>query len=140
MRTILVNCVFADGYAEDLPKSVSLDTDMLLMGMENLLINAAKFGPAGGTVVIEILADTALHFRVSDRGPGLHPYQIDRMFTVFSRMQQTGFEGGFGIGLAIAQRVAHAHGGTLKYADRVGGGAVFTLTLPLSSNRPENVI
>jgi signal transduction histidine kinase len=47
-------------------------------------------------------------------------------------MQQPGFKRGFGIGLAIAMRVAHAHGGSLDYADRPGGGAVFTLTLPMT--------
>jgi signal transduction histidine kinase len=109
------------------------------MGLENLLINAAKFGPANGVIGFEVFADSELHFCISDRGSGIHPDQIGRMFSVFSRIQKPGFNGefysGFGIGLAIAQRVAHAHGGTLKYADRMDGGAVFTLTIALASER-----
>ena len=136
VQVTFVDCVFAADYADGLPTSVSLDTDLLVMGLENLLINAAKFGPARGPIALEVFADTALHFCVSDRGPGIQPDQIGRMFSVFSRMQKPGFKGGFGIGLAIAQRVAHAHGGTLKYADRPDGGAVFTLSLPLSSDKP----
>jgi signal transduction histidine kinase len=81
-----------------------------------------------------VISDTALHFRISDRGPGIQPEQTERLFLLFNRLQQPGFKGGFGIGLAIARRVAHAHGGNLKYADRADGGAVFTLTLQM--NRP----
>ena len=135
VRIVFADCVFAVDYAEGLPTTVFLDQDLLLMGLENLLVNAAKFGPAGGSIGLEVLADSALHFCVSDRGPGIHPDQIGRMFSVFGRMQNPGFKSGFGIGLAIAQRVAHAHGGTLKYADRLDGGAVFTLTIPLASDR-----
>ena len=140
VRAIFVDYVFDVDYVEGLPTSVSLDTDLLLMGLENLLTNAAKFGPAGGVIGFEVLADTALHFRVSDRGPGIHDDQIERMFSVFHRMQQPGFKDGFGIGLAITQRVAQAHGGTLKYADRVDGGAFFTLSVPLSSDELESAL
>jgi signal transduction histidine kinase len=135
VQVIFVDDVFEVIYEDGLPTSVSLDHDLLLMGLDNLLINAAKFSPESAAITFEVFADTALHFRVSDRGPGIHPDQIERMFSVFSRMQQPGFKGGFGIGLAISQRVAHAHGGTLVYADRRDGGAVFTLTLPLSSEK-----
>jgi signal transduction histidine kinase len=83
------------------------------------------------------LADEALHFRVSDRGPGIPPDQIGRLFSIFNRMPQPAVKAGFGIGLAIVQRIALVHGGTLDYADRAGGGAVFTLTVPLSSDEPD---
>jgi signal transduction histidine kinase len=140
VRVIFVDCIFAVEYAEGLPTSTSVDPDLLLMGLENLLINAAKYGPVGGVIGLEVRADTALHFCVSDRGPGIRADQIERMFSVFNRMQQPGFKGGFGIGLAITQRVAHAHGGSLTYMDRVGGGAVFTLTLPLSTDQPVSTL
>jgi two-component system sensor histidine kinase KdpD len=102
------------------------------MALVNLLINAAKFSPDSGVIALDVFAGTALHFRVSDRGPGVHPDQIERLFFIFNRVQQSDFKNGFGIGLAMARRVAEAHGGTLEYATREGGGAVFTLTLPLT--------
>jgi signal transduction histidine kinase len=143
VRMVFVDSDFTVDYAQGLPTSASLDQELLLMGLENLLINAAKFGPASGAIGLEIFSDSALHFCVSDRGPGIQPDQIGRMFSVFSRMQKPGFKGelssGFGIGLAIVQRVAHAHGGTLKYADRLDGGAVFTLSIPLASDRAGSI-
>jgi two-component system sensor histidine kinase KdpD len=95
------------------------------------------YSPEQTAIAFEVLVDTALHFRISDRGPGIAPGQTERMFCVFTRLQQPGFTGGFGIGLAIARRIAQAHGGSLVYADRIGGGAVFTLSLPLSPVAPE---
>jgi signal transduction histidine kinase len=130
VRALFGKRVFALDLADGLPASASLDPDLLRMGLENLLINAAKFSPESGAITFEVFADTALYFRVSDRGPGIPPDQIGRLFSIYNRIQQNDFTGGFGIGLAIAQRVAHAHAGTLEYADRAGGGAVFTLTLP----------
>jgi signal transduction histidine kinase len=133
LRTLFVDRVFAFDYADGLPAWVSVDQDLLHMGLENLLINAAKFSPEGSAVALEIWADKALHLRVSDCGPGILPEHIERLFSPFQRLQQAGgAKGGFGIGLAIVRRVAQAHGGRLAYADRVGGGAVFTLTLPLA--------
>ena len=139
VRALFVDCVIETDYSEGVPTLVFLDQNLLLMGLENLLTNAAKYGPERVAIALEIFADTALHFRVSDRGLGIHPEHRARLFSIFNRMQQSDFKGGFGIGLAIVQRVAHAHGGSLKYADRPGGGAVFTLTLPLSSDTPGNL-
>ncbi len=131
VRPLFASRVFTLDSAADLPASVSVDQDLVLMVLENLLINAAKFSPEGSAVALDVSADQALHFRVSDRGPGIPAEQMGRLFAIFNRLQQSGFKGGFGIGLAIAQRVALAHGGSLSYADRAGGGAVFTLSLPL---------
>lgn len=131
VRALFAHHAFACD-AADLPGSVSADPELLRMGLENLLINAAKYSPGNTAVDLEVFADTALHFRVSDRGPGIPAGQVGRLFSIFSQAPQAGAKGGFGIGLAMAWRVAHAHGGSLAYADRSGGGAVFTLSLPLA--------
>ena len=123
---------FLHDFSADLPRVVSVDQELLMMGLENLLINAAKYSPEGSPVLLEVFADSALHFRISDRGPGIHPSQKSRPFSVFNRPQQAPLKEGFGIGLAIAQRVAVVHAGSLQYADRAGGGAVFTLAFPLN--------
>jgi signal transduction histidine kinase len=132
VQALFVDRVFVCDCAEGLPTAISVDQDLLLMALENLLINAAKFSPDSGVISLDVFAGTALYFRVSDRGPGVHPDQIERLFFIFNRVQQSDFKNGFGIGLAMARRVAEAHGGTLEYARREGGGAVFTLTLPLT--------
>jgi signal transduction histidine kinase len=131
VRALFVDRVFEVDYGAGLPPMVFLDQALLLMGLENLLINAAKYSPEKSAIALEMFADKALHFRVSDRGPGIDPDQVGRLFSIFKRTRKPDFNSGFGIGLAIAQRVAHAHGGTLEYADREGGGAVFTLTLSI---------
>jgi signal transduction histidine kinase len=132
VRALFVDRIFVCDCAEGLPTAISVDQDLLQMALENLLINAAKYSPDSGDIALDVFAGTALHFRVSDRGPGVHPDQIDRLFFIFNRVQQSDFKNGFGIGLAMARRVAEAHGGTLEYAKRGDGGAVFTLTLPLN--------
>jgi signal transduction histidine kinase len=132
VRALFAERVFVCDCAEGLPTALSVDQDLLQMALINLLINAAKFSPDSGVIALDVFAGTALHFRVSDRGPGVLPDQIERLFFIFNRVQQSDFKNGFGIGLAMARRVAEAHGGTLEYATREGGGAVFTLTLPLT--------
>jgi signal transduction histidine kinase len=132
VRPLFGDRAFAVDYAAGLPASVSVDPELLHMGLENLLINAAKFSPADSAITLDVFADAALHLRVSDRGPGIQAEQLGRLFSLFNRVQQAGYEGGFGIGLAITRRVAIAHGGNLDYTDRAGGGAVFTLSLPIN--------
>jgi two-component system sensor histidine kinase KdpD len=135
VQALFTDRVFVADYAADLPTGISGilgDADLLHMALDNLLTNAAKYSPEKTDIAFDVWVDAALHFRVSDRGPGVAAGQVSRMFSVFNRLQQPGFTGGFGIGLAIARRIAQAHGGNLLYADRAGGGAVFTLSLPLS--------
>ena len=124
--------VFAFDCAQGLPAATLLDPELLLMALENLLINAAKYSPESAAIALDVFADEALHFRVSDRGPGIQAGQLERLLSIYSRVQPNDFKSGFGIGLAITQRVARVHGGRLEYAQRAGGGAVFTLILPLS--------
>jgi signal transduction histidine kinase len=135
MQALFEARLFEFDYAEGLPTVAWADQELLFMALDNVLTNAVKFSPEGSSIRLEVFADSALHFRVSDRGPGIHPEHIARLYAIYNRLQQKDFTGGvtggFGIGLAIAQRVAQAHGGSLDYADRAGGGAVFTFSLPL---------
>jgi len=96
----------------------------------NLTDNARKY--AGDEPEIEITsgADT-VSVSVSDRGPGIPPRFAKRIFEPFFRADEsnTAASGGFGLGLAIARKLAADMGGTLTHAPRSGGGSVFTLTL-----------
>ncbi len=102
----------------------------LRRAIENLVQNALRYGGSAGIEVTE--TPQALVIRVADRGPGLAESELEKVFEPFyraegSRNRETG---GTGLGLAIARDVAESHGGTLKLANRAGGGLVATLTLP----------
>ena len=99
----------------------------------NLLGNALKFTPAGGTVTIRTGqhgADAVLE--VADTGIGIPADELPRIFDRFWRGQAAAQTSGSGIGLAIAAELARAHGGTLTADSEPGHGARFTLTLPLA--------
>jgi signal transduction histidine kinase len=106
----------------------SVDRDQLLSLLTNLLFNAIDAAPAGGEV--EVTTATApggtIRVTVADTGPGIDPAVAGRLFDPFATTKPTGT----GLGLTVARRVARDHGGTLTAANRPGGGACFTLTLP----------
>ena len=98
----------------------------------NLLDNALKYSPAGAPVELFVRrAGDRVAFAVADRGPGIPEAERERVFTAFYRPPHTPPEvGGAGLGLAIAQRLAEAQGGTVRLEARPGGGSVFTFELP----------
>jgi two-component system sensor histidine kinase BaeS len=99
----------------------------------NLLGNALKFTPAGGTVTIRTGqhgADAVLE--VADTGIGIPADELPRIFDRFWRGQAAAQTSGSGIGLAIAAELVRAHGGTLTADSEPGRGAKLTLTLPLA--------
>lgn len=92
----------------------------------NLLLNACQAQPAAGPV--EVLAeerDTEVIARVRDRGPGLDPQVRAHLFEPF-----TSTRGSTGLGLAVSRAIALDHDGRIEAAERAGGGAEFTVTLP----------
>ena len=98
----------------------------------NLLDNARKY--AGGPVAVHLAkrGDTA-EVAVIDRGVGIAPEHLPRLFDRFYRPDEsrTSETGGTGLGLAICREIAGAHGGTIEVASRVGEGTTFTVVLPL---------
>jgi two-component system, OmpR family, sensor histidine kinase KdpD len=98
----------------------------------NLLENAHKYSPRTEPVDIQLSrAGNVIEISVADRGPGVPPAERERIFEPFYRPKRsTPDAGSAGLGLSIALRLAMAQGGTLVYADREGGGSVFTLGLP----------
>jgi two-component system OmpR family sensor kinase len=103
------------------------DPVRLRQALDNLLSNAARHAP-GGAVVIEVAAGNGMvEVSVSDRGPGIAPQDLERVFEPGVR---SGAEAGSGLGLALARAIAEAHGGTLTVTSRPGEGATFTLAVP----------
>jgi signal transduction histidine kinase len=107
--------------------------------MDNLLTNAIRHAPDGGTVVLAVERRAGLlTLVVEDTGAGVPPGLADRLFEPFV----TGRADGTGLGLAIARELADAHGGRLILR-RVGGeqaghGAVFALELPQEDTWPQS--
>jgi len=97
----------------------------------NLVDNAFKYAPPGSSIELTGgLEKDALVFRVSDHGSGIPTSERDRVFTPFYRSPKASGQQSSGLGLSIARGLAEAQGGTLTYAERNGGGAMFELRLP----------
>ena len=112
---------------DELP-AVNGDYTQLEQLLTNLLENAARHTPAGGSVTVEARAEAgAVVLSVADEGPGVDPADVDTLFEPF----RTGrIAGASGIGLAICRAVAEHHHGTIAVGTSGAGGAVFTVTLP----------
>jgi signal transduction histidine kinase len=118
-----------------LPKLVG-EWDELRLGrvLDNLLDNAVKYSPRGGSVKVSIgtADDGAAVLSVSDRGEGIHESDLPHIFERFRRGQNVeGRIPGTGIGLAGVQRIVEQHQGTIAVDTRVGVGTTFTIRLPL---------
>jgi signal transduction histidine kinase len=117
------------------PGDCRLEGDATLLGraLANLLDNARKHGGGGATLTLKPRPHSLL-FEVEDRGAGFAPGEIERLTAAFARgerpRRQDGEpEGSLGLGLALVQRIARAHGGQLTFANRAEGGARVTLTV-----------
>jgi PAS domain S-box-containing protein len=116
------------------PVYVDGDPTRLSQVLQNLLVNAAKYTPDGGRIVLAVESNG--HFvtaRVTDNGIGLAPDQLESIFELF--MQAEGgaspTESGLGIGLTLARSLVELHGGTLEAASPgPGQGSTFTVRLP----------
>ncbi len=109
------------------------DRDRLLQVIVNLLDNALKFTPAGGAVTVAVTTEgVSAILSVSDTGPGIEPVDLPFVFDRFYRSQTARSTQGVGLGLAIVKGLVEAHGGTVDAAAAAGGGAVFTVRLPLA--------
>ncbi|WP_373986705.1 sensor histidine kinase [Duganella sp. BuS-21] len=107
--------------------------DLLGRAIENVVRNAIKHSPEGGEVELQARAlpdAKQLIIRVLDRGPGVAPADLDTIFQPFFRSSNASTEG-HGLGLAIAQHVIEAHGGSIKASNRAGGGLCVEMILPV---------
>lgn len=107
----------------------------LLSAISNLVSNAVRYTPAGGTVRVQWLrGPEGAAFSVSDTGPGIAPEHLPRLSERFYRVDRSRSRetGGTGLGLAIAKHVVQRHGGDLRIESQVGKGSTFTLFFPAS--------
>jgi signal transduction histidine kinase len=117
---------------DDQPLPVLADTSRIRQVLTNIMTNAAKYTPEGGSifVVAEHTADGTGQVRVRDTGQGIDAADIDRVFELFVRATRGG--DGLGIGLAVARRLVELHDGTITVSSEGAGlGSEFTVTLPV---------
>jgi two-component system, OmpR family, heavy metal sensor histidine kinase CusS len=101
----------------------------------NLIDNAAKYTPEGGSIRVTVgRADGLAVFTVADTGEGIPPEHLPRVFDRFYRVDKARSRemGGTGLGLAIAKSIVTAHGGRIELTSAVGAGTTATVTLPLA--------
>jgi len=110
------------------PDDVVADGFQLKHAVLNLVLNGLQATPAGGSIVVATGGDPRrLAIEVRDTGEGMGQAVLSRVFDAFFTTR----EGGTGLGLPIARRIAEAHGGTVFLRSREGEGTVATLALPL---------
>ena len=113
---------------------LDVDQARIVQSVANLLVNAAKFTPAGGRIVLRSEVEgPVVTFRVRDNGIGLEPESLAKIFELFAQTVIPGeAPAGLGIGLSLARQFAEMHGGTLSaHSEGLGHGSEFVLRLPV---------
>ena len=117
----------------DEPLQASADREKLGQILRNLLDNAVKFSPGGGTVTVEAHRRAGrVEVRVVDEGDGIPEAEREHIFSKFHRADSTGGYGGAGLGLFIARGLVMAMGGRIWVDSAEGGGSSFVFELPLA--------
>jgi signal transduction histidine kinase len=107
---------------------ISIDPVRIREVLMNLVSNALRYTPRGGTVIVRIApAAQGLEVRVEDTGAGIAPEDVPR---IFDRFYKGAGSSGSGLGLTIARRFIEAHGGAISAESKPGAGTVITFTLP----------
>jgi two-component system sensor histidine kinase KdpD len=134
MQPLLQGRVVTTDLPPNLPP-VKLDYMMIDQVLTNLLENALRYTPTSSPIEISVSTTTTeVLLAVVDRGPGIPPDDLERIFDKFYRvMGHTREISGSGVGLAVCRGLVEAHGGRIWAVNRPGGGAIFRLTLPLQT-------
>jgi two-component system sensor histidine kinase KdpD len=113
-----------------------LDFTLMQQALSNLLLNAVMHTPPGTTISVQARKEgNELMVRVADNGPGLPPELLPRVFEKFVRAANAP-TGGSGLGLAIVKGFVEANGGRITAANKLSGGALFTIHLPQAESPP----
>ncbi len=122
------------------PVRLAVDRHRIQEMLLNLVTNAIKYTPPGGTVFLSLAdQDGVVSFTVQDSGIGIAPGDLPHIFDRFWRADparsRTGQHPGTGLGLAITKWIAEAHGGSITVQSRPGRGTVFTVNLPKAAGQ-----
>ncbi|HEU5422407.1 MAG TPA: ATP-binding protein, partial [Nitrolancea sp.] len=118
--------------------SILADESLLEQAIDNLVRNAIRHTPPGGSVGVSVRTaaltgerERRLKIRVSDSGHGIPPDELTHIFDRFYRGSDEAARDGFGLGLAIVREIAFSHGGVVSAESESGRGATFVIDLPL---------
>jgi signal transduction histidine kinase len=116
-----------------------MDGSLMSRAYENILDNALRFTPEGGTVTVSASVRGDLEVRIADSGPGIAEEDLPHLFDPFYR--GTGTSSGFGLGLSVARSITDAHGFSLSLDEQASPGTTFVIRIParLISDRAEHV-
>jgi PAS domain S-box-containing protein len=121
--------------APDAVPAVLADAGRLEQILVNLVSNALKYSLADSEVQIELVATAgALRLSVADRGPGIPPEELPRLFERYYRAKSASRTEGLGLGLFITRKLVDAHGWRIEVASEPGRGSVFTVVVPLAGS------
>ena len=128
------------------PVSIEMDSVLIKRLLCNLLSNAVDASPAGSQIEMQLapLPKTELNrdwyrLKVVDHGEGISPENLQRVFTPYFTTKNTGDgKRGFGLGLAIARKIVHLHGGNLSIASKEKKGTTVQVDLPSKLNQAQN--
>ena len=134
MQPLLQNRTVQTHLPDDLPP-VQLDYLQIDQVFTNLIENAVRYTPSDSPIEISVNVEgDQMVICVADRGPGIPPADLERIFDKFYRVLATAKRvTGSGLGLAVSKGLVEAHGGRIWAENREGGGAIFRFTLPLGS-------
>ena len=134
-RTGCSIALHTDGCA-DSPLRVRASRERLTQVFDNLIDNATSFAPPGTSVDVRVTSEgTAVGVSVEDRGPGIPPEHMDRIFSRFFSYRPSNRRGDHvGLGLAIARQIVESYGGSIDAANRDGGGARFDVRFPRAAH------
>ncbi len=135
-QTNIRNIHVTTSFAPNLPQ-VDIDRDMISRVVMNLLDNATKYTPIGGTVGLTAnVLGSEVEISVADSGQGIPPDQMQMIFEKFFRVREENGPQGAGLGLAFCQLAVTAHGGRIWAESLLGKGSTFRFTLPILPTTP----
>ncbi len=121
----------------DRPVPIPGDRDLLAVVFSNLLENAVKYSPKGGTIRLDLsTGEGQVMVRVADEGIGVNAADAARLFDKYFRASNAAGTTGAGLGLHLARCIVDTHGGGIAVASQPGQGAAFTVRLPLARTAP----
>ena len=133
MQPLLLDRVVQTSIPDDLPP-VQLDYLEIEQVLTNLIENAVRYTPSDSPIDVGVQTEgDHMVISVADRGPGIPPADLERVFDKFYRVlgRTSGRPSGSGLGLAVSKGLVEAHGGRIWAENRDRGGSVFRFTLPL---------
>jgi len=127
------NQIISSNIPADLP-DIWIDHEMALRVLINLVENASKYSPTGGSIDVNLESrNEFIHFMIKDQGSGIPASELDHIFDKFTRIRGSQKVGGLGIGLAFCRLVVQGHGGKIWATSEEGNGSIFHFTFPIVS-------